>query len=337
MSELAAYLNDMFEDGESSRMGSNAPGWILPPPVPQGESSSRDGTSSSGSGNRVTFKRHHGSDFEAYDDYEGGGGGAADGENNGNTSNGPAVGWAESHKNGNVSGHDAEEGARRPKPTKRAKGTPSTLPREAYAGNGLGGAAGDGESRRGSAKGPSGGRRAAGPSVVQALTCLASGLPSDSEDNKDGLGADGGRGGGHAAAPSVASALASKEESQGDGRKASDGHIAVKTEEVPGTSTVAVPAKQQQPVRRESRVIDDVLANLSIDRALEQLTPGGEVKNGGDQAVATPTGQAKVMRQRASVYVLMHAIAAVNTANGEDWEEGQEPLDSVEPPVPSTI
>ncbi|CAN0564804.1 unnamed protein product, partial [Ectocarpus sp. 12 AP-2014] len=72
VTELAYYLQDMLDEGESNRMITNTPGWTLPPPMPsapgslEGAFPSREG---SGSGNRVTFKRTAPEDFESYGEY----------------------------------------------------------------------------------------------------------------------------------------------------------------------------------------------------------------------------------------------------------------------------
>lgn len=204
---------------------------------------------------------------------------------------------------------------------------------------------------------------AASSTVVQALTCLASALPgiSDSEDNMedplDGSGRGSGRGG-REGAREVSSALASAGP-QGDGTGGGSGGgvatgcvvkteasshrgglepSAVKHEEGESAAAVAravASATQQQqqqqpPMRRRSRAITDVVTNFSIDRALEQLKSdeGKEDDEGEDGEAAALTRKGN--RQRASVYVLMHAIAAVDTANDESWDGDEEPLEGVE-------
>jgi len=88
--------------------------------------------------------------------------------------------------------------------------------------------------------------------------------------------------------------------------------------------------------RRGSKAITDVLTKFSIDRAAEQFKAeeggpgggGGDEEEGGDSSA----DGARRNRQRASVYVLMHAIAAVDTANDEAFGDA-EPLDGVEEPT----
>ncbi|CAN0514965.1 unnamed protein product [Laminaria digitata] len=110
--------------------------------------------------------------------------------------------------------------------------------------------------------------------------------------------------------------------------------VAAATQREEGDSAAAVAAatqQQQPPVRRRSRAINDVVTNFSIDRALEQL----KSDEGRDDDDNDPDGEAAALtrkgnRQRASVYVLMHAIAAVDTANDEAWDGDEEPLEGVE-------
>ena len=206
---------------------------------------------------------------------------------------------------------------------------------------------------------------AASSTVVQALTCLASALPgiSDSEDNMedalDGSGSGRGGGGGREGARELSSsALASATQGGGSAPAAlsggdGSGGVCVKTEATsprgPGggldpveikreegnpTAAVASPTQQQQqqqqqPVRRRSKAINDVVTNFSIDRALEQLkSDEGKDDDDADGEAAALTRKGN--RQRASVYVLMHAIAAVDTANDEAWDGDEEPLEGVE-------
>ena len=202
---------------------------------------------------------------------------------------------------------------------------------------------------------------AASSTVVQALTCLASALPgiSDSEDNMedalDGSGGGSGRGGGggrEGARELTSSALASAGphgEASASGALSGGGGCVVKTEASPhtgpggcldpagvkreegdsDTAAVASATQQHQPVRRRSRAINDVVTNFSIDRALEQLkSDEGKDDDDADGEAAALTRKGN--RQRASVYVLMHAIAAVDTANDESWDGDEEPLEGVE-------
>lgn len=368
VSELAAYLHDMLEDGESNRMIANTPGWTLPPPVSQG---SGDSTSSGGrdgnggnSGNRVTFKRTHADDFGSYG-YGMDGSAGSDGNNGSAT----ASGWTGSNNAEEVGGG----GSPRCSNPKRARGAPALPPappsgsamgrREGMEGEEQGGAGGGcGLSRRASRRMSEArpGKVAASPSVVQALTCLASGLPSDSEDSKEGLVERAVRERGLSSSPFAVPALpqqqAGLDASKGNGggrvggtsagggvKREALSSPAKKMEEVSGGAAGMdgsvkgeAEAMHQMPARRGSKAINDVLTNFSIDRALEQFKSDDGKED--DEEPQTPAGPEKGMRQRASVYVLMHAIAAVDTANDEAWEgDEDEPLDGVESTTTSTI
>lgn len=339
VSELAAYLHDMLEEGESRHHMANAPAYTLPPPIPHGASdySSKDWSgngggngngnsggsgsgSSSGNGNRVTFKRMHNDDFGsygAYGDMGGGEGSGAEGDKGAAT----ASGWT-----GATSGNGGErgEGAPRPNP-KRARATLQLPAPHAGAeverpGGGKGADEGAASNRRSSRRMSEGRLNAtvvANPAVAQALTCLASGLPghSDSEDSgKDGP-AEG--------------AIKGEDSTPRASKKGDDAsESVVKSEELSAEDSSARRGEEgaagSPPTRRGSTAINEVLTSYSIDRALEQLKSDGDTEQ-------SRTSTQKSLRHRASVYVLMHAIAAVGAANDSGWEqEGQEPLDGVE-------
>lgn len=429
VSELAAYLQDMLEDGESNRMISTNPGWLFNVPPSQGGCSGEvlfggpgcgDGGSGGRDGNgngtvnnsaqpRVTFKRDHGEDVN--EAYGGGGGGGGD--------------EGETVLGGTGRGFKRVKGPPLPAP---AFDTPSAV----EMGRGGGGPRGGVGPGAGEAKAPGlairkmserrtseGGRIGLGasPTVVQALTCLASQLnssSSDSEGERDGdqlpaVGTGAGARRGHEGSPwaggSASAAAAggggdvsrniSNEEdapSPAAGERGKKGmEVSVKVEE--GGSAVGAstgPAgraeagngkvdggggggasagesagggssssggtcsknarrevggeeeKAVEPGRRHGNPIADVLTNFSIDRALEQLKSdkSGDGSGGGGGGEAEGEGEGgeddneegssqPTMRQRASVYVLMHAIAAVDTANGEEWE-GDDIIDGAE-------
>lgn len=335
VSELAAYLQDMLDEGESTRMIANTPGWTLPPPaLPSTSSGNGGGGGGNSSGNRVTFKRTAPEDFEAYGEYEMDRSGGRAGGVSSNSSNGIASGEL---------GAAGSNGARVELGKfnmKRARGGGDC---------GVGGGVLGRHGRRMS-EARMNAKVAASPSVVQALTCLASGLPessSDSEDNPE-----------EAAAAAAAAAAAIGGHA---GRSSGDGDDAVKREQPGieissggygggGQSNKAAAQQDNMPmpmpmavpnVRRGSKAIRDVVSKLSIDQAVEQLKSeeggggGGETDDDEEEEELQRGGPAqgeqqhKRDRQRASVYVLMHAIAAVDTANDETWGE-EEPLDSLD-------
>lgn len=372
VSELAAYLHDMLEDGESNRMVPTHPGWLLNVPTSQGSGSSddfhsgggRDGTANGAMAPRVTFKRTHGGDGN-----EGYTGAVEDRTESGVSLTGAGAGFA-----------------------KRVKGSPLSAPASTTPPDGgPAGAVEDvakplGLTTKTSARRLSEAGRigvGASPTVVQALTCLASGLANSSSDSEgEGNGeqavtGSAGAGGGRESigrspwSSTASSSVTAPGSSTGNdtsmraGRSADSMEVSVKVEkegEAEGTteggSSVvgeagkgegevatgdgdgdgggegegegggqdkgAVPGKKGSPIA-------DVLTNFSIDRALQQFKSdeGGvdcaAESDGDDAEAAQPT-----MRQRASVYVLMHAIAAVDTANGDEWEGGEGILDGEE-------
>lgn len=307
VSELAAYLQDLLEEGESIRNISNTPGWTLPPPL-GGEATFREGNHINGNhsnGNRVTFKRTAPEDFEAYGDY----GMDRSGRSGGGGSNDGAIGAAGGGTCAPSSGSFH---------SKRARGWSKSQEPSPFEGGG-----GIGRHGRRMSEARMNAKVAASPNVVQALACLASGLPesSDSEDNTEDAAAAAACGG----AAGVASCSSP-----------ADGVVGVKREPAyngvsesnafggEGAGAAAQPTLPSTPARRASKAIDDVVTKCSIDEALEQLkwgeeeaeVGGGEEKERGGGGSFTDGGGG-ALRQRASVYVLMHAIAAVDTANDE--------------------
>ncbi|CAN0427635.1 unnamed protein product, partial [Hapterophycus canaliculatus] len=290
------------------------------------------------SGNRVTFKRTAPEDFEAYGEYEmdrsGGGGGRGGGVSSSSSSNGAGAGQMGAPGN---NGARAELGKSN---MKRARG-----------GEGSGGGGGGVMGRHGRrmSEARMSAKVAASPSVVQALTCLASGLPessSDSEDNPEEAAAV-------AAAAAAAAGNAARRRGSRDGvvkREQPDIDISSNSfggeEDSKAAQDMSMPMPMPMPnVRRGSKAIRDVVSKLSIDQALEQLKSeeGGGEEGGEEEEEEEEEGeeqkehgahtqveqQHKRDRQRASVYVLMHAIAAVDTANDETWRQ-EEPLDSLD-------
>ncbi|CAN0274972.1 unnamed protein product [Ectocarpus sp. 12 AP-2014] len=344
VTELAYYLQDMLDEGESNRMITNTPGWTLPPPMPstpgslEGAFPSREG---SGSGNRVTFKRTAPEDFESYGEY-------------GMASNGGFGG-------GGGSSRQAADGMGAPQDAsnevgpgsfnlKRARGGPQMAERfptgregPAAAGGGGGGRVGRHGRRMSEAR--MNAKVAASPSVVQALTCLASGLPetSDSEENTE-ESAGAATAGAAAVSPSSSSTEPQARGGGGAGVKR-EGLMPHKVSEERPDEEAAAAAGREMPMpnaRRGSKAINDVVTKFSIDQALEQLKgeeEGGEGGGGGGGGRGSGSGgedrdepnpcERSSDKQRASVYVLMHAIAAVDTANDEMFGE-EEPLDGVE-------
>ncbi|CAB1112519.1 unnamed protein product [Ectocarpus sp. CCAP 1310/34] len=344
VTELAYYLQDMLDEGESNRMITNTPGWTLPPPMPsapgslEGAFPSREG---SGSGNRVTFKRTAPEDFESYGEYGmagnvGGGGGGGGGGSSRQAAGGMGAPQDASNEVGPGSFN-----------LKRARGGPQMAERfpsgregpVGAGGGGGGGGGGVGRHGRRMSEARMNAKVAASPSVVQALTCLASGLPetSDSEENTQESTA--------AAVGAALSLSSSSTEPQAGGGGTGvnrEGFMPHKvSEERPGGEAAAAGREMPLPnPRRGSKAINDVVTKFSIDQALEQLKGedeggeggGGDGGGGGgggeDRGEPNPCEQSSD-KQRASVYVLMHAIAAVDTANDEMFGE-EEPLDGVE-------
>lgn len=385
MSELAAYLQDMLEGGESDRIISNMPSWSLPAPPSHGHvgdesfSPPKDGSSGNlggGNPNRVHFKRQHTDDFGPYGDFQMG----DDDGRGGKGREGGAVtvpGWIGTTDR-DKSEDSADGGSGRHPNPKRARGLPPMPPPLAMSGQreGLEGrdagtitaagargaaaaaataaaaaAAGRGHPRMG-------GKVAAGPSVAQALTCLASGLRghSDSEDGggggvRGGGAGDGLDGEGRVVGRKVKLQSAfpmsgmSRHQDDGTGQDGSGG-LKARATSMPSSGQIgagggvvkvesdvtAMVEQPQPPKRRCSKAINDVLTRFSIDTALEQFK--SDEADGGDpgKAEESTAEEQSGMRQRASVYVLMHAIAAVNTGEGDsyDAEHDEEPLTSVE-------
>ena len=387
VSELAAYIQDMLEDGESNRMIANTPGWTLPPlpPPPTGNGGGGGGGGGDGSfparegnGNRVTFKRTAPEDFERYGDYgmdgSGHSGAGAGGAGGGRGDNGAGAGA--NARGGPGAGLDWAGGAEGDgrsqsfNSLKRARGEPS-FPEPLPAGGGIGRHGRRMSAARMNAK------VAASPTMVQALTCIASGLPeSDSEEDAAAAAAAAavdGSGGGGSGRGSKASSL-SPSGRGGSGSGSGGGSSTVKKEEPARTispetafraadepaaaaaaaAEAAAAAQAQQegggsmpmlpPARRRgSKAITDVVTKFSIDQAVEQFKAeeGGGPGGGGDDddedggggggggGDGPAGGGGRKNMQRASVYVLMHAIAAVDTANDEAFGD-EEPLDGVE-------
>lgn len=322
----------MLEEGESNRMMPAAPGWLPPlPPAnwnnPSDLSSGAGAREGNGNSNctpsRVTFKRTHGDDYnEAYGGY------------------GFDAGGGNRNANG-ADGGDTEESALAGGFSKRVKGSPLLdLQSVSAAGRRAGGGREDwvGEGRQ------TGGRRmsverrfgmGANPTVVQALTCLASGLNNSSSDSE---------GDGASDMPADVAVVMCVSVDAGTGEEAVDGaNVSVKMKgsgdinngtSGNGLDTLAAPASVAAGGDtgrcRGSNPIADVLTNFSIDRALEQFTAHGAGAD--DDADGGEDGDQQKLRQRASVYVLMHAIATVDTGKSEEWERanGEEILDRVE-------
>lgn len=399
VTELTAYLQDMLEDGQSDRIVATTPGWLLPYEAGEfltsggngGGGGGRDSgpnSSASGSGtqSRVTFKRNH------CDDYEGDGGGYG--------MNAVAGSGGDGRGGGNVgtsggNGRDSTAGVFGF--SKRARGSPAptTGGDKSSEGGGEGGGGASADSGPAENCGnPAAARRMSearrmgtvGATVVQALTCLASGIDDSagdsSDDNKEfvssaisrsgaGVG-DGEEGGpqGHARSSSSPSSpwgsskdLAAVDGGAGNGGVGTIGRseISVKLQElstddkgggessggggggggvVSGDGGADVEAERAFPPRRRNSVIADVITNFSIDRAVEQFKLENGAGGGGGDDDCEDRGeggaqQQQGMRQRASVYVLMHAIAAVDTANDE-WD-GKEMLEAEETTVSAAI
>ena len=385
VSELAAYLHDMLEDGESSRSITIPPGWTLPPPVPRGEAEySEDGNGNGGAGNRGAFKRTFDGGYGSYDSF---GMDGSDGDGSANlaaAADAPIVSsdgcsksaaapgsWECATKRegggaGGSSNHPDSSPRSNPKRARATQPPPTLAP---FSGDSvvrhkmwMGGDSGQGQrqereedavvSRRSSVRmsleaARTAGKFAASPNLVQALTCLASGLPglSDSEESRDGgaMEVSGTGKGEHSeqgdpgALPARKGDMTSvriKEEEATGKEEDSEAERAVDAAAEAAAETVAGETAKHKNSRRGSNAINDVLTTFSIDRALEQLksddgkSDDEEVAGGG-----RADGSQRGMRHRASVYVLMHAIARVNSSNDQEaWEqrEGQEPLDCSE-------
>lgn len=347
MSELAAYLSDMLEDGESSRSVATTPGWSLPPPISQSQTeypSSRDGP-----GNRGAYKRTLDGEYGSYDafgvDASDTSSSSAAAQNDGAPSAAPSWDGAinrDCGARGNQSSDSPQSNPKRARTNPISPISASFPPMGSHEGK-VGGD--NGQGREGSAV--PGAKVAATPNLVQALACLASALPghSDSEESKDGVEGLGvgkkDKGRGHAGAASTGPA------NFGDGR-GSTASVVVKEENIMGgeSSEEATGDVEKQrdrgsetghsPVGRVgNNAINDVLTNFSIDQAIEQLKADDETGNRSGDFVE------KGLRHRASVYVLMHAIATVNTVNeGDQWgqqDAQEEPLDCPESSVAASI
>lgn len=341
VSELAAYLHDMLEEGESSRLVHTVPGC-------NGRDSLNGAIQS-----RVAFKRTLEGDEGYVDGY-----GIKEGERG-----------SEEGDGGGGSGPDPHRGLSRAF-SKRAKGSPLS-PSNATSAPCSSGSSSEGN-RDGSMEDKLSERRIStvGATVVQALTCLASGLNDGSGDSDDGKEEAPMRrvddpserqdqlAWGSVPARDKSDVTVDKNEGKDarrdrgdkasvDGDAAGEGPVPVKTEEnTEGSSKRASPAGKSEGdvdgeihtsglmpehVRRGS-AITDVLNNFSLDRALEQFKTensggGGDPGPGGDGGDAGE-GEQQGLRQRASVYVLMHAIAAVDTANALETN-GEEALEEV--------
>ncbi|CAM9716113.1 unnamed protein product, partial [Ectocarpus sp. 8 AP-2014] len=343
VTELAYYLQDMLDEGESNRMITNTPGWTLPPPMPstpgslEGAFPSREG---SGSGNRVTFKRTAPEDFESYGEY--GMGGNVGGGGGGGSSRQAADGMGGPPDASNEVGPSSFN-------LKRARGGPQMAERfpsgregPAAGGGGGGGGGGMGRHGRRMSEARMNAKVAASPSVVQALTCLASGLPETSDSEENTQESTAAAAAGVALSPSSSSTEPQARGGGGAGVKREELMPHKVSEERPDGEAAAAGREMPMPnARRGSKAINDVVTKFSIDQALEQLKgeeEGGEGRGGGgrgggggggeDRGEPNPSEQSSD-KQRASVYVLMHAIAAVDTANDEMFGE-EEPLDGVE-------
>lgn len=366
MSELAAYLSDMLEDGESNRSVATTPGWILSPPIPQSHAeypSSRD--SSDGAGNRGGYKRTLDENYSSYGAFgmdatdtssssAAAAVAAAAPQTDGCSSGAPsaAPGWDGAiNRDSGARGHQASDSPR--SNPKRARTNPISPVSASFpsVGSHEGKVGGESEQGREGSAVP-GAKVAASPNLVQALACLASALPgqSDSEESKDGVEGSGvgkkEKGGAHAGAASAGAA------DFGDGR-GSAASVVVKEESIVGPESseeATTDVEKQRDGRSETghspvgrvgnNAINDVLKNFSIDQAIEQLkADDGKDDNG----TGNRSGdfEEKGLRHRASVYVLMHAIATVNTANeGEQWRQQdaqEEPLDCPESRVAASI
>ena len=335
LSELTAFFQDLVDDGESSRMIANLPslggeggggGGGFPP---------REGN---GNGNRVTFKRTAPEDFDAYGEYgmDGSGrscgrsssvesssglGTADDGTGGSNGIGGGGPAWAGG--SGGGGGGNSQ--------LKRARGGP-----EFQDGEGGGGGGADAERCRRMSERMSAKVAARNPMVVQAVTCLASGvLPEsdESEDNTEDVKVAAGEEG--AAALSPSSSVGQQQRHGGGGRDASgvvkkeelahtisdetfNSEEAVKAAQDMSTTTMPAPPAPPAPARRRS-TINDIMTTCSTQQAMEQVREGG-----GDEA----DGEGKQV-QRASIYLLMHAMAAVDAASDEPYGD-EEPLDGVD-------
>lgn len=349
MGELAAYLSDMLEDGESSRSVATTPGWSLPPPISHSQAeypSSRDGT-----GNRGAYKRTLDGEYGSYgafgvegtDTSSSSAAAAAAAQTDGAPSAAPGWDGAIS-RDGGARGNQSSDSPR--SNPKRARTNPispvsSSFPSLGSHEGKVGGE--NGQGREGSAV--PGAKVAASPNLVQALACLASALPghSDSEESKDGAEGSGvgkkEKGRGHAGAASAGpsdfgdgggstASVVVKEESIVDRESLEEATGDAEKQKDRGSET------GHSPVGRVgNNAINDVLTNFSIDQAIEQLK-ADDGRDGNETGNRSGDFEEKGLRHRASVYVLMHAIATVNTVNEGAQEE---PLDCPESGVAASI
>eukprot|EP00752_Nemacystus_decipiens_P003975 g3640.t2 len=343
LSELTAFFQDLVDDGESSRMFAGLPslggegGGGFPP---------REG---SGNSSLANFKRAAPEDFEAYGEFGMDGGGRSCGRSSSGGSNSGAPGGG-SGGGGEGGSNGVGAGAAWSGGGGGGSGGNSQLKRARFP-DGEGGGGIDAERYRRMSERMSVKVAARNPMVVQAVTCLASGVLPENDDSDDNMEdvkvkVAAGEKGPAPAALSPSSSVGRQQQQQqqqqlgggsGSGRikkeelartisdEAFNSEEAVKAAQDMSTTTMPAPATPPAPPARRRSTISSLMTTCSTQEAMEQVREGGVCGGGEGDA----DGEGKQV-QRASIYLLMHAMAAVDAANDELYGEGDEPLDGVE-------
>lgn len=301
-------------------------------------------SSGSGSGNdsRFTFKRTAPEDFEAYGEYGMDRSGRSLGRTSsaGRNNNGPTAAADGGPGSNGVGvggpGWPSSSNSGRSSQLKRARGGPE-FQDGAGAGGGGGGSGGDAERYRRMSEQTSAKVAQRNPMVMQTVTCFASAVLPEIDDSEDITGDVKVAAGEEGAALSPSSSVGQhgggggtvgvkKEElAHTVSDEAFNSEEAVRAAQDMSTRTMPAPLAPPAPARRRS-TINDIMNTCSTQQAIEQVMEG--VGGGGE---GEEDGEGKEV-QRASIYLLMHAMAAVDAANDDDDDDygGQEPLDAVE-------
>eukprot|EP00903_Cladosiphon_okamuranus_P006531 g6382.t1 len=328
LSELTAFFQDLVDDGESNRMMSSLPCFG------EGGFPPREGNGNS-TGNRVTFKRTAPEDFESYGEYGMDGSGRSLGRTSSASSNNngaaaAADGGGSKGVGAGGPGWPSSNDSSGNSQLKRARGGPGF-----HDGVGAGGGGGDAERYRRMSERSIAKVAQRNPMVTQAVACLASAVLPESEDSEDNMEdvkvAVGGEGTRMAVSPSSSAGQQQKGGGGGDAvvKKEKLAHtISDETfnkEEAEKAAQDMSATTMPAPSARRRSTINDIMTSCWTQEATQQLKEGG----GGGGRGEEEDGEGKEV-QRASIYLLMHAMAAVDAATDDDEDVGGEPLDAVE-------